>query len=185
MYPFLAGYTLQRREGAGSFMRVTLSPHRPLRFPGVTLLVTFPLPLHSSLLGFGEPCWLVLCPFSGVLFCSVVAVVLLSFLVLVFLGALLGNAETCGCGVLSSMRLWARCAQKWVMCWWLNVLSFPAMLHSAAAREQFAVYTILLGGVLTCVFYRPCNFFGVLVGLEEFYDRWDYLVMHLSPRVLG
>ena len=56
LYPFLAGHTLQCGEGAGGFMRVTLSPHLPLRFPGVTLLVTSPLPFHSSLLGFGGPC---------------------------------------------------------------------------------------------------------------------------------
>ena len=42
VYPFLAGYTLRCREGAGSFMRVTLSLHLPLRLPGVTPLVTFP-----------------------------------------------------------------------------------------------------------------------------------------------
>ena len=60
LYPFLAGYTLRCREGACS-LRVTLSLRFLPRLPGVTLLVTFPLPLHSTLVGIGRPCWLVLC----------------------------------------------------------------------------------------------------------------------------
>ena len=92
------GVVVEKERAA---MRVTLSLSPPLRLPGVISLITFLLPLHSSLVGIGEPCWLVLCLVCGVLlfYCTV-----LGFLV-GLLGTILGNADTCDCWVLSSMRL--------------------------------------------------------------------------------
>ena len=64
---------LHLTEGAGSFMRVTLSLLRPPRLPGVTPLVTFPLP---SILPSWE-WWAVLVGVMTVLRGGVVVVVVL------------------------------------------------------------------------------------------------------------